>query len=221
MRSRFQGQGALVALLMLCIGGAQAQDSWATDDKGCKHALVGQPGATVSWTGGCMNKLAEGEGTQQWVSARGAPALPYIGTLVGGVRQGKGALRLANGALLESDYVDGKSMGPTRLVSTGGEHRDLMQPSRSDITGKAEEVCTRVGRPDVPVMDWKGHAAYSVLAVVKDGRVVSVEARALQGGIPRNVQRALVSAIQQALQHRYECPGDHVFEQRFDFNFGN
>lgn len=220
MQFRTQGRGALMALLMLCIGGAQAQDSWITDDKGCKHALVGQPGATVTWTGGCVNNLAEGDGTQQWVSARGAPALAFVGTLVGGVRHGKGALRLANGSLLESEFVDGKSRGPTQLVSASGERREVKPASRPDITGKAEEICTRIGKPDVPALDWKGHAAYGALAVVKGGRVVSIEVRVLEGGIPREVQRTLVTAVQQALRERYECPGDHVFEQRFDFNYG-
>lgn len=220
MQFRFHGRGALVALLMLCSGAAQAQDAWVSDDKGCKHALVGEPGSTVSWTGDCVDGLAEGEGTQQWVSARGAPALAYVGTLVGGVRQGKGALRTASGSMFESHFVNGKPDGPLKLVSVGGERRELGPTSRPDITGKAEKICTRVGRPDVPALDWKGQASYQVLAVVKSGRVVGMEARVLQEGVPQTVQRALVASIREALMQRYECPGDHVFEQRFDYRYG-
>jgi protein TonB len=35
--------------------------------------------------------------------------------------------------------------------------------------------------------------------------------------VDRKAQRALVQAIEATLRDTYECPGDHVFEQEFQF----
>ncbi len=52
---------------------------------------------------------------------------------------------------------------------------------------------------------------------MKAGRVTSVEITPLRGGVDRKAQRALVQEITRTLQETYECPGDHVFEQEFQF----
>lgn len=84
----------------------------------------------------------------------------------------------------------------------------------------AGPVC-RVPPLQLPQLAWRGHAAYQATAMTKDGRVVSVEVRALHGGVDRRSQRALVQAISQAMQQASCQPGTHVFEQRFDINLGN
>jgi protein TonB len=81
----------------------------------------------------------------------------------------------------------------------------------------AATVC-EVAPPAVPKVDWSGRAAYQAKAVVKDGRVIQVEIRALTAGVERRAQRALVTAIQQALRDAPCQPGDHEFEQRFTFD---
>ena len=55
------------------------------------------------------------------------------------------------------------------------------------------------------------------VATVKSGRVTSVEITPLRGGVDRKAQRALINAITSTLTETYECPGDHVFEQEFQF----
>lgn len=82
---------------------------------------------------------------------------------------------------------------------------------------KASAVCTKMGKPEVPAVNWSGEAAYRALATVKAGRVVSAEITPLRGGVDRRAQRALLAAITETLQSTYECPGDHVFEQEFVF----
>jgi protein TonB len=81
----------------------------------------------------------------------------------------------------------------------------------------AAMVCTKMGKPEAPSMNWSGEALIKATATVKAGRVVAVEFQSLRGGVDRKALRAMTSAIQSTLQDTYECPGDHVFEQEFQF----
>lgn len=78
-------------------------------------------------------------------------------------------------------------------------------------------VCTKMGKPEMPSVSWSGEALYKVVATVKSGRVASIEVTSLRSGVDRKAQRALIGAIETTLKESYECPGDHVFEQEFQF----
>lgn len=82
---------------------------------------------------------------------------------------------------------------------------------------RAAMVCTKMGKPELPSISWSGEALYKVTATVKAGRVASIEVVPLRGGVDRKAQRALISSIETTLRDTYECPGDHVFEQEFQF----
>ncbi|MGM9480941.1 ABC transporter substrate-binding protein [Roseateles sp. NT4] len=82
---------------------------------------------------------------------------------------------------------------------------------------KAAMVCTKMGKPEMPSVNWSGEALYKAIATVKAGRVTSVEITSLKGGVDRKAQRALIQAIEATLRDTYECPGDHQFEQEFQF----
>ena len=69
----------------------------------------------------------------------------------------------------------------------------------------------------MPAVNWSGNALYKVLATVKAGRVSSIEVTPLRGGVDRKAQRAFIASIESTLKESYECPGDHVFEQEFQF----
>lgn len=88
-------------------------------------------------------------------------------------------------------------------------------PKPTKVT--AAMVCTKMGKPESPSVNWSGEALYKAVATVKAGRVTSVEITPLRGGVDRKAQRAMVQAIQSTLTDTYECPGDHVFEQEFQF----
>ncbi len=92
-------------------------------------------------------------------------------------------------------------------------------PAAPKPTGKvtAGMVCTKMGKPEVPSVNWSGDALYKAVATVKAGRVTAVEITSLRGGVDRKAQRALVQSIEAALRDTYEGPGDHVFEQEFQF----
>lgn len=81
----------------------------------------------------------------------------------------------------------------------------------------ATEAC-QVAPPQVPLVEWRGIAAYRAKAKVKGGRVVAVEISALKGGVERRAQRAMVMAVSQALQNAQCQPGDHEFHQDFSFD---
>jgi len=78
-------------------------------------------------------------------------------------------------------------------------------------------VCTKMGKPEMPSVSWSGEALYKVVATVKSGRVSAIEVTSLRSGVDRKAQRALIAAIESTLKESYECPGDHVFEQEFQF----
>ncbi|MEH0164700.1 ABC transporter substrate-binding protein [Paucibacter sp. JuS9] len=81
----------------------------------------------------------------------------------------------------------------------------------------AAMVCTKMGKPEAPSMNWSGEALIKATATVRSGRVVSVEYASLRGGVERKALRAMQQAIDATLKEAYECPGDHVFEQEFQF----
>ncbi|KQV60584.1 hypothetical protein ASC95_03825 [Pelomonas sp. Root1217] len=81
----------------------------------------------------------------------------------------------------------------------------------------AAMVCTKMGKPEMPSVNWSGEALYKAVATVKAGRVTAVEITSLRGGVDRKAQRALIQAVEATLRDTYECPGDHVFEQEFQF----
>jgi protein TonB len=78
-------------------------------------------------------------------------------------------------------------------------------------------VCTKMGKPEMPSVNWSGEALYKVVATVKSGRVSAIEVTSLRSGVDRKAQRALIASIESTLRDTYECPGDHVFEQEFQF----
>jgi protein TonB len=105
---------------------------------------------------------------------------------------------------------------PTNTVAPTPAPAPPAPPKRTGPV-TAAMVCTKMGKPEMPSLNWSGEALYKAVATVKAGRVTSVEISALKGGVDRKAQRAMIAAIQQTLTETYECPGDHVFEQEFQF----
>ena len=90
-------------------------------------------------------------------------------------------------------------------------------PAAKPTKVTAGMVCTKMGKPEMPSVNWSGEALYRAVATVKAGRVTAVEITSLRGGVDRKAQRALIQAVEATLRDTYECPGDHVFEQEFQF----
>ena len=87
--------------------------------------------------------------------------------------------------------------------------------------GAPNAICTLRAAPRIPAVEWQGEAAYLARAQVRDGRVTAVEITSLTAGVDRRSARALVHAIETALRAATCQPGEHVFQQRFDFTLGH
>jgi hypothetical protein len=88
------------AAALLCAPAASADDedvNWIADKNGCKIANpFPQPKETVTWSGGCKNGLADGEGVMQWF-IDGKPLDRYEGSVQEGWAEGKGTLEREGG----------------------------------------------------------------------------------------------------------------------------
>jgi hypothetical protein len=107
---------------------------WQPDSKGCKVWNPNpQPNETITWSGGCVNGLAEGEGILVWfkdgkqvsedkgtfragkLEGPGVSTFPgqsrYEGDFVGFRRQGRGTMSFGNGNRYEGDFEAGTFHG--------------------------------------------------------------------------------------------------------------
>lgn len=106
---------------------------------------------------------------------------------------------------------------PTTTVAATPAPAPVAAPVAKPTKVTAGMVCTKMAKPEMPSLSWSGEALYKVVATVKAGRVATVEVTSLRSGVDRKAQRALIAAIETTLKESYECPGDHVFEQEFQF----
>lgn len=126
-----------VAVLMLLIvaGTAHGETVWTTDQNGCKLASPNpKPDETVTWSGRCVDGVAEGSGVQQW-SANGQVSSTFTGTLARGLAVGHGVLQEANGNSYEGEFLAGKRDGPGIYKWSNGD-RYTGQFAQGKMTGK-------------------------------------------------------------------------------------
>lgn len=79
-------------------------------------------------------------------------------------------------------------------------------------------TCTKMGKPEMPALNWSGNASYKATFTVKAGKITEISLATLRGANDRKADRALKNAITSALAETYECPGDAILEQEFVFN---
>jgi hypothetical protein len=104
-----------LALLAALNPAAAVETNWIADTKGCKVANpYPQPKETITWTGGCQNGFAEGDGVLQWFED-GKPVVRYEGHLSKGWASGHGILTSANGTTYKGEWKDSRENGDGRL----------------------------------------------------------------------------------------------------------
>jgi hypothetical protein len=125
---------ATIAVLLLLAGAEPltAADLGTIDQNGCRHLVPAQPGLTVTWSGPCVNSLAEGIGTQTWFKD-GVETSRYEGPMKGGARHGKGVFSWKSGNRYEGDFVDNKRTGKGVFTwKSGGRYQgDFVNGSRT------------------------------------------------------------------------------------------
>lgn len=139
MRSSF---ALLVLALIATPALAQTPPGWIADAKtGCRvWNPAPEPGESISWTGGCQNKLAQGRGVLQWFM-NGKPGDRYEGEYRDGKENGRGVHTYAGGGRYEGEYRDGKKSGRgVRTLISGaryeGEYRDGKENGQGEFTSK-------------------------------------------------------------------------------------
>jgi hypothetical protein len=103
----------------LAVSAADDDVSWIADNNGCKIANpFPQPGETVTWSGGCKDGLADGEGMMQWF-IDGKPLDMYEGTVKEGWAEGKGTL-IREGGRYSGDWKRSMQDGNGRFDAPDG-----------------------------------------------------------------------------------------------------
>lgn len=155
----------------------------------------------------------------------------YAGSFSDGQPSGRGRLELPDGLGYEGNFEQGIPTTPGAFFKVGGASPEdsLQQRMRLSLPyakpqslsaftpyANAGMICRVMGRPQLPVVNWKGQALYKMVGTVRNGRVVAIEVTSLRAGVDPVVQKELVASIERAVK-TYDCPGDHVFEQEFQF----
>jgi hypothetical protein len=119
--NRFFPIFAAVLLMLSSLPTFAADDdvSWIADSKGCKIANpFPQPGESVTWSGGCKNGLADGEGMMEWF-INGKPLDKFEGMLKDGWAEGKGTL-IREGGRYAGDWKHSLQDGNGRFDAPDG-----------------------------------------------------------------------------------------------------
>ena len=113
---------AVIATEETCAGKPEGAECWKplSDQPDCHvwddYLVTAQ---TVTWSGGCVNGQARGQGTLTWSRGDGG-STTQTGRLQDGQRQGHWDLREADGGVGEGPYVDGKQHGHWVLREADG-----------------------------------------------------------------------------------------------------
>ncbi|MGA3399613.1 MAG: hypothetical protein ABSC95_10365 [Acetobacteraceae bacterium] len=83
-----------------------------------------QPTESITWSGGCVNGVAQGRGVLQWFE-NGRPSEHYEGELRGGQMNGHGILTPGNGGRYEGEFRDGKANGFGQWTTARGSFSGL------------------------------------------------------------------------------------------------
>lgn len=124
-----------------------------TDIKtGCRIQNWGSaPDDSMSWSGGCKKKLAEGFGTITWYRG-GREISHYTGNIMNGQPNGRGSFTYPNGHIAEGNFVNGELSGQGKLLMGPGR-----QLQGNFVNGKFlnldSSYRTRLQRQTLPIPD--------------------------------------------------------------------
>lgn len=98
---------------------------WTADARtGCRvWNSSPEPGDSISWTGGCRNSLAQGQGVLQWFMD-GKPGSRFEGEYRDGLLNGRGVYVFANGSRYDGEYADDLRSGRGVFTHPDGESYD-------------------------------------------------------------------------------------------------
>jgi len=108
-------------LAILCFS-SFCQSNWIIDNKtGCKiQDIFQRKFEKYSWSGGCIDSIANGQGTLIW-RFLGFTRDKYIGNLKNGIPTGQGKFIYSKNLIYSGEFKNGKLNGPGIKIS--GKHR--------------------------------------------------------------------------------------------------
>lgn len=112
-------------------------------------------------------------------------------------------------------------------VLAGAETRNAWQQRwpkawvpRSDRPAPADPSagvqCTRMGKPEMPAVNWTGEATFRLVIELQAGAPTVIDIGLVSGRMEPRME-ALLQAVLLRTLASYECAGDHIFEQEFQF----
>jgi hypothetical protein len=114
--------GVIVGALLLAVTAAAQTTTrpggWIADERtGCQvWDPAPKPTKSVSWSGGCQNRIAQGRGFLQWF-VNNRPTDRYEGDLVAGKYDGHGTYVSNDGFRYDGEWRDGMANGPGTLTT--------------------------------------------------------------------------------------------------------
>ena len=95
-------------------------ERWIADANGCRILELNPlPHESITWSGGCVNGLADGEGKLSW-RLKEVPNGTYTGAMSAGELSGTGVLTYANGAHYEGGFYANQFDGQGAYTFPGG-----------------------------------------------------------------------------------------------------
>lgn len=114
------GFAALLCLTTLVAIAASDDTEWIADKRGCKVANpFPRAGESITWSGGCKNGFADGEGVLQWF-LNGKEDDRYEGNLEMGWAEGHGVLYRGDGGKYDGDWKHSIQEGTGRYDAPDG-----------------------------------------------------------------------------------------------------
>lgn len=179
------------------------------------------------YEGGVLAAVLSGDG-----SYRFADGGHYTGKFRNGVPWGQGRIQRADGLAFEGEFAAGKPATPGGLVMGGSaptpsatalreqwQQLRYEKPLRLKPSWKlptAESLCPVRPAPLAPLAKWAGRLEFRAVIVVQQGQASTTQVKAINPSADGNITQQMIASIEKALRS-YQCTGDGVFEQFFEF----
>ena len=129
-----------------CLATAQktADTVWIMDSNGCKvrnaHPVRSE---TITWTGGCLNGYANGDGILTWLK-NGKRNQEYKGILKRGIPNGAGVYDFLEGSVFEGNYIDGELHGQGQVTYSDKNQKPYYTYKGNFVHEKREGMGTEI-----------------------------------------------------------------------------
>ncbi|MFG6432666.1 MORN repeat-containing protein [Roseateles sp. LYH14W] len=156
----------------------------------------------------------------------------YTGQLMHGLPSGQGQIQQPGGPSYEGPFAVGSPTMSGNFLNADGSPAPASMALRVKLTPRyvlpqklasanrytaPADICRKKLPPEVPKAAWAGRLHYRAFVIVRDGAVTRVDVAAT-GPVNEALHPQFIANIERAIR-AYDCPGDHVIEQPFAFEY--